>query len=227
MNAAKAARREFQSFQIFDFLIMQMFTTYPKNHRVVLSLLQMLVCASVALLFCMCTAFAQDRPRIDNADNNNPQQATVQKGDKEALVEKLKQISAMMEKSSNAMQSMDFSENVHSNREQIVEQLNVLLPDNLNPDSDKGEQTEQGQESKSTDQGSAISDSDKSEPSADRDKSPIDTNLIRWSMGAKWGNLPEKFRQQLISTGMPEFLNGYEKQIETYYRRLAEMSEDD
>ena len=38
-----------------------------------------------------------------------------------------------------------------------------------------------------------------------------------------WGQLPKKFRSQLQSAGSLQFLPGFERQIEEYYRKLAEQ----
>ena len=145
-------------------------------------------------------------------------------------LETLQKVIEMMEQSSDAISAGELSGNPMQVRNRIVTELQSLLPDDTR--SNRSSQKNNG-ESNSGQQatvGESATDNSNAQPVENDENSVEQTKdqqrFFQQLVGHTWGHLPQRLRQRLINSTNPSFLSGYEEQIEEYYRRLSEMSEN-
>jgi hypothetical protein len=67
---------------------------------------------------------------------------------------------------------------------------------------------------------------DSSDPLNRTNSEPVDKNEVNELVKQLWGHLPQRSREQVLQSFSDEFLPKYEQEIEQYYRRLSEETQE-
>ena len=149
---------------------------------------------------------------------------------KKDTLETLQKVIELMEQSSDAISAGELSGNPLQVRNRIVSELQSLLPDETSSNRSNQNNTGESNSGQQSTVGESATDNSNAQP-VENDKNSVEqTNdqqrFFQQLVGNTWGHLPQRLRQRLINSTNPSFLSGYEEQIEEYYRRLSEMSDD-
>ena len=146
------------------------------------------------------------------------------------VLEKLREISAMMNESSDAISDGNLSGNPLQVRNKIVTELKQLIPEKMNNDQKSENSKEESGANSRLNANSSATDKVGGQQNVNNEAGVKDAQnrqqQVRELLGEAWGHLPQRLRQKLIDSASPTFLKGYEKQIEEYYKLLADMSKE-
>lgn len=189
------------------------------------------VCVGL-LVFCICQKFvlAQNENsqtnQLKQKDTGENQDAVSNKD----TLETLQKVIELMEQSSDAISAGELSGNPLQVRNRIVSELQSLLPDDTSSNRSNQNNTSESNSGQQSTVGESATDNSNAQPVENDENSVEQTNdqqrFFQQLVGNTWGHLPQRLRQRLINSTNPSFLSGYEEQIEEYYRRLSEMSDN-
>ncbi len=148
-----------------------------------------------------------------------------------AVTKKMRQVQQLMEHAKSDTQTRQLQEEIVKRLDELIKQQQQQQQKPSSSSSSNQPQDQQAQERQKMEQsqqagGQKPNDSpakDSSEQLRNRKNEKVDMANMQQMLKDVWGQLPPRLREQMLQSGVEQFLPKYELLIEEYFKTLAEQ----